>query len=192
MEKEAPQNYRAPHGCKAAPLRLVPFPMLPSLWGWKKLLLTCPRGCSSVCDTSRCADASGSVQSQQDGHPGRFRALGMLWDQLRAGGRVLAAGISISQALCPEGFSNSRCCGGDLPLCPAGWPHSRTRSRDGVWEGFWRSFGGAGSADCPAPRTGAPATDRAGWEHKHPNLQQVRSLELLSGGKQGMKTLRHC
>lgn len=47
MEKVATQNDRAPHGYRATPPSWVPFPMLPSLWGWEKLLLTCPGGCCS-------------------------------------------------------------------------------------------------------------------------------------------------
>lgn len=46
-----------------------------------------------------------------------------------------------------------------------------------VLKGFWRGFGGAGSAGCPGPPTGAPGGDRAGREDKYPNTEPC-SLSL--------------
>lgn len=70
-----------------------------------------------------------------------------------------------------------------------------TRSRDGVWEGVWRSFGGGLEewdllAALPLPQELQPGRELGGSTNI-PTLQ-AWSLELLSHGEQGMKILRHC
>lgn len=61
---------------------------------------------------------------------------------------------------------------------------------------FGRGFGGVLEEQglltaLPLPHELRPRTEPGGSTNI-PTLQQVRSLELLSGGEQGMKTLRHC